>query len=61
MLFFKPPRICTISTLKNIYHEKLQKNYIEKGTQVENLDIVKVTIRVEELLQHKHELKGKIM
>jgi len=39
--------------------KSFKKNYIGKGTQVENLDIVKVTIRVEELLQHKHEFKGK--
>jgi len=46
---------------KNNYHEKLQKKCIGKGAQVENLDIVKVTLRVEELLQHKHkhEFKGK--
>ena len=34
------------------------KNYVGKGTQVENMDIVKVTLKVEELLKHKHEFKG---
>ena len=36
-----------------------EKNYVGKGTQVENLNIVKVTLNVEELLKHKHEYEGK--
>ena len=35
-----------------------KKNYIGKGTQVENMDIVKVTLKVEEILKHKHEFEG---
>ena len=34
------------------------KNYIGKGTQVENMDIVKVFLKVEEILKHKHEFEG---
>ena len=33
------------------------KNYIGKGTQVENMDIVKITLKVEDILKHKHEYK----
>lgn len=35
-----------------------KKNYIGKGTKVENLDIVKVNLKVEEILKHKHEFEG---
>jgi low affinity Fe/Cu permease len=35
-----------------------EKNYVGKGTQVENMDIVKVTLKVDELLKHKHVYKG---
>lgn len=35
-----------------------KKNYIGKGTQVENLDIVKVSLKVEELLKFKYEFQG---
>ena len=35
-----------------------KKNYVGKGTKVENMDIVKVTLKVEELLKYKHEFKG---
>ncbi len=40
-----------------------KKNYIGKGTQVETksgkvLDIVKVTLKVDEVLKHKHEYDG---
>ena len=35
-----------------------KKNYIGKGTQVENMDIVKVTLKVEEILRFKHEFEG---
>ena len=35
-----------------------KKNYIGKGTQVENMDIVKVTLKVEEILKFKHEFEG---
>jgi hypothetical protein len=36
-----------------------KKNYVGKGTQNEKLDIVRVTLKVEELLNHKHEFEGK--
>ncbi|NQU53967.1 MAG: hypothetical protein HQ522_15675 [Bacteroidetes bacterium] len=39
--------------------KSFKKNYIGKGIQVENMDIVKVTLKVEEIIQHKHEFKGK--
>ena len=35
-----------------------KKNYVGKGTQVENMNIVKVTLKVEELMKHKHEFNG---
>jgi len=35
-----------------------KKNYIGKGAQNENLDIVKVTLKVNDLLQFKHEFNG---
>jgi len=35
-----------------------KKNYIGKGTQVENMDIVKVTLKVEYVLKYKHEYEG---
>ena len=35
-----------------------KKNYIGKGTQVPNMQIVKVTIKVEEFLKFKHEFEG---
>ncbi|MCF6333184.1 MAG: hypothetical protein L3J11_07860 [Draconibacterium sp.] len=35
-----------------------KKNYIGKGTQVENLDIVKITLKVEEILKYKYEFEG---
>lgn len=35
-----------------------KKNYIGKGTQVENMDIVKVTLKVEDVLKYKHEYEG---
>ena len=38
--------------------KKFEKNYIGKGTQVENMDIVKVTLPVEEVLKFKHEWEG---
>jgi len=38
--------------------KSFKKNYVGKGTQVENMDIVKVTLKVDELLKHKHEYKG---
>jgi len=39
--------------------KSFKKNYIGKGTQVENMEIVKVTLKVEEILKHKHEYEGK--
>ena len=38
--------------------KSFKKNYIGKGTQVENMEIVKVTLKVEEILKHKHEFEG---
>ena len=38
--------------------KSFKKNYIGKGTQVENMDIVKVTLPVEEVLKFKHEWEG---
>jgi hypothetical protein len=38
--------------------KSFKKNYIGKGTQVENMEIVKVTLKVEEILKHKHEYDG---
>ena len=40
-----------------------KKNYIGKGTQVvtkkgQKLDIVKVTLKVSEVMKHKHEYEG---
>lgn len=35
-----------------------KKNYIGKGTQVPDLSIVKVTVKVNELLNHAHEFEG---
>ena len=35
-----------------------KKNYIGKGTQVENMDIVKVTLKVEDVLKYKHKHEG---
>lgn len=34
------------------------KNYIGKGTQVPNMQITKVTLKVAELLKFKHEFEG---
>ncbi len=36
-----------------------KKNYIGKGTQVPNMQIAKVTVKVSELLKFKHEFEGK--
>ena len=38
--------------------KSFKKNYIGKGTAHESLEIVKVTLNVEELLKHKHEFEG---
>jgi len=35
-----------------------KKNYIGKGVQHETLDIVKVTLKVEDLLKYQHEYNG---
>ena len=35
-----------------------KKNYIGKGTQVPDLPIVKVTVKVAEFLEHVHEFEG---
>jgi predicted metal-dependent hydrolase len=38
--------------------KKYNKSYIGKGTQVANMDIVKITLKVEELLKVTHEFQG---
>ena len=38
--------------------KKYNKSYIGKGTQVANMEIVKVTLKVEELLKVTHEFQG---
>lgn len=38
--------------------KKYTKNYIGKGTQIEGLDIVRVTLKVEELLKVTHKYDG---
>lgn len=38
--------------------KKFKKNYIGKGSKVENIDIVKVTLKVEEVMKFKHEFEG---
>ena len=35
-----------------------KKNYIGKGTQVPNMQIAKVTVKVSEMLKFKHEFEG---
>jgi hypothetical protein len=35
-----------------------RKNYLGKGVQHETLDLVKVTLRMDEVLKHKHEYEG---
>lgn len=38
--------------------KKFVKNYIAKGKKVEGIDIVKVHLKVEDILKHQHEFKG---
>ena len=35
-----------------------EKNYIAKGKQVKDLQIVRISIKVEDILKHAHEYKG---
>jgi len=35
-----------------------EKNYIAKGKQVNGLQIVRISIKVEDILKHAHEYKG---
>ena len=35
-----------------------KRNYVGKGTQVEKMNIVKVTLKMDDLVNHKHEYKG---
>ena len=37
------------------------KNYVGKGTQVEGMEIVKITVKVEELLKHQYEFNGQML
>lgn len=37
---------------------KFKKIFIGKGTKVENMDIVRLSLKVEEVLKHKHEYAG---
>lgn len=34
------------------------KNYIGKGKQVNGLDVVRMTLKVDDLIQHKYEKEG---
>jgi len=38
--------------------KKYSKTYIGKGSKIENMDIVRVTLKVDEVLKHKHEFEG---
>jgi len=38
--------------------KKFEKNYIAKGKQINDLQIVRISIKVEEILKHAHEYKG---
>ena len=38
--------------------KEFKKNYVGKGSKVENMDIVKITVKVEDLLKYKYEFKG---
>ena len=38
--------------------KKFSRSYIGKGSKVENMDIVRVTLKMEEVLKHKHEFEG---
>ena len=47
------------TTLKLLVMEKkYSKAYIGKGNKIENMDIVRVTLKMEEVLKHKHEFEG---
>ena len=35
-----------------------EKNYIAKGKQIKGMQIVRISIKVEDILQHAHEYKG---
>ena len=35
-----------------------EKNYIAKGKQVKDLQIVRISLKVEDILEHAHEFKG---
>lgn len=35
-----------------------KKTYIGKGVQHETLDLVKVTLKMDEVIEHQHEFKG---
>lgn len=37
---------------------KFVKNYVGKGSKVNGLDIVKITVKVDDLLKFKHEFEG---
>ncbi|MBN2660424.1 MAG: hypothetical protein JXR54_04055 [Tannerellaceae bacterium] len=47
-----------MSTLNFIIMKKYVKNYLGKGIQVSDMSIVKVTVKVSELLKHVHEFGG---
>ena len=38
--------------------KKYSKAYIGKGVQHDKLDLVRVTLKIEELLKHQHEFQG---
>jgi len=47
-----------IKTLKNTVMKTFEKNYIAKGKQIKGMQIVRISIKVEDILQHAHEYKG---
>jgi len=38
--------------------KKFRKEYLGKGTKNDKMDIVRVSLKVEEILKHKHEFEG---
>jgi hypothetical protein len=44
--------------LKIFIMTSFRKEYLGKGVRHEKLDLVKVTLRMDEVLKHKHEFEG---
>lgn len=38
--------------------KKFRKEYLGKGTKIDKMDIVRISLKVEEILKHKHEFEG---